>query len=144
MRIPAAGWRRETLPGIECPCRQGEAEGGRGPGDSQVSVLGLAPGTPFMARVEEALCYWVCQRLMMPSYRHLNFEVSGANVPVRRGLQGLGFRGASDCSWRCDFAQAFRAGGSSRTSEDQMMLHFCTPLLYAEQCEFWSEQLRST
>ena len=80
---PIASRRQGGSVWHQVPLPQAEAEGGAG--DSQVSVLGLAPGTPFMARVEEALCYWVCQRLMMQPYRNVKFEVSGANVPVRRG-----------------------------------------------------------
>lgn len=51
-------------------------------GAKLVSLLGLAPGTPFMGRVEEALQFWACQRLSSYKHRNLSIEISGATVPV--------------------------------------------------------------
>lgn len=50
-------------------------------GGKLVSKLGLAPGTPFMARLEEALHFWACQRLGSYQHRNLSIEINGARVP---------------------------------------------------------------
>lgn len=51
-------------------------------GDSAISLLGLTPGTPFMARVAEGLAFYACQRLQQGAYQGVAFEISGSTVPV--------------------------------------------------------------
>ena len=47
-----------------------------------VSLLGLTPGTPFMAAVERGLAFYACQRLQSRAWQDVAFEVSGPTVPV--------------------------------------------------------------
>jgi hypothetical protein len=54
----------------------------RGEGEAGISLLGLTPGTPFMARVADSLAFYACQRLQQGSYQGVAFEVSGSTVPV--------------------------------------------------------------
>ena len=56
----------------------------RSEGEAGISLLGLTPGTPFMARVADSLAFYACQRLQQGSYQGVAFEVSGATVPVSR------------------------------------------------------------
>ena len=58
----------------------------RGEGEAGISLLGLTPGTPFMARVADSLAFYACQRLQQGSYQGVAFEVSGATVPVSQPL----------------------------------------------------------
>ncbi len=76
--------RRENGPASEDENGSGDGSGeDAAPIELPVSLLGLAPGTPFMGRVEEALRFWACQRLTMPKHRGFSIEISGATVPVR-------------------------------------------------------------
>ena len=54
----------------------------RGGGEAGISLLGLTPGTPFMARIADSLAFYACQRLQQGSYQGVAFEVSGSTVPV--------------------------------------------------------------
>ena len=44
--------------------------------------MGLTPGTPLMAMIQESLTYYICRRLQTSAWQHLHFELSGATVKV--------------------------------------------------------------
>jgi 5'-3' exonuclease len=50
--------------------------------ETGISLLGLTPGTPFMARVADSLAFYACQRLQQSNYQGVAFEISGGTVPV--------------------------------------------------------------
>jgi hypothetical protein len=62
--------------------RKKEAQKEARSGPRLLSSLGLTPGTPLMAMIQESLTYYICRRLQTSAWQHLHFELSGATVKV--------------------------------------------------------------
>ncbi len=62
--------------------RKKEAQKEAKSGPRLLSSLGLTPGTPLMAMIQESLTYYICRRLQTSAWQHLHFELSGATVKV--------------------------------------------------------------
>ncbi|CAL8471458.1 g11000 [Coccomyxa elongata] len=60
--------------------RRKEAQKEARTGPRPLSSLGLTPGTPLMAMIQESLTYYICRRLQTAKWQHLHFELSGATV----------------------------------------------------------------
>lgn len=49
-----------------------------------VPPLAITPGTSFMQDVQGSLQYYICQRLISYKFQHLQMELSGSTVKVRK------------------------------------------------------------